>query len=220
MCRMCSFYIKLDIKQLPLSNPFLDDMTPTPTEVELPNNIVVESPESGIHTAWTNVRRFPSLHQQNLSAGTRTSQQITTRTISINGPRELAKQDQFSYVAFHPQPRSNKPPHQNSAVVLNQHRLPQHNRIDSFPDAMVEKIMSEKSSQNLTPRSISPASMSSYHDDDDDDEFSYLPSSPKVARTFSPRIVAVKQSPKRAGASELPYPEPLRIKYKEQGSAR
>lgn len=207
MCRMCSFYTKIDIQQLPLSNPFLDDMTPSPVEVELPNNIVVESPESGVHTAWTNVRRFPSLHQQNLSTGARTSQQTTSRTISINGPREMAKQDQFSYTAFHPQLQSNKAPHRASAIVSRQHKLQHHSRVDSFPEAMVEKIVSGKSSQNSTPRSTSPGSVISYADDED--EFSYLPSSAKIARTFSPHIVAVKQSSKLTTASGAPLPGPL-----------
>lgn len=217
---MCSFYTKLDIKQLPLSNPFLDDTSPTPVEVELPSNIVVESPESGVHTAWTNVRRFPSLHQQHIYTDSQTSQQSTPRSISIHGPKEMSKQGQFSYVPYNPQQQAKKNAlRQADTFVSSQRKLQRHSRIDSFPEAMSEKAASGKSSQNSTPGSLSPVSADDY-EDDDEDEFSYLPSTPKVVRVFSPQIVSVKQPFKHAVTSDVSLPEPLRIRRKEQGPAQ
>lgn len=219
---MCSFYTKLDLRQLPVSNPFLDDMTPTPVEaeVEVPNNIIVESPESSRHTAWTNMRRFPSLHRPGVipgppSSSSSSSPQSASRTISIYGPREMAKLDQHNYVAFNPQQQQRKTDtvYVPSTTASFHHKLQHHNRVDSFPQAMTEEFSSGTSSQSSTPRCQSPVS--------DDEEFSYLPSTPKLAQTQILRPAVVRQPASHVVTTDASCPEPLRFnKHKEQAAAQ
>lgn len=207
MCRMCSYYTKLDLERLPLSNPFLDDMTPSPVEIQMPSNIVVESPESNRHTAWTNVRRFPSLQRPGtVPREAQPSSQHSPRFISIYGPREMSKQSQYTYVPFSPS-RDHAGP-EADANTFTPRKLQHHNRIDSFPQALADESTPGRSSPSSTPRSLSPVS--------DEDEFSYLPSTPRVAKAYATRVIILGQPV----ISQIQRPRPAKTPHQETATTQ
>lgn len=225
MCRICSYYTRIDLRQLPTSNPFLDDFTPTPieAEVEVPNTIVVESPESSQHTAWTNMRRFPSLHRVRmasdlppLSTSVLSSPQSASRTISIFGPREVSKVEQHPHPTFEPQSqRRHIPIVQSTNSTTTWHPQLQHyNRVDSFPRAMSEGSVSSTSSHGGdTPGNLSPVS--------DDEEFAYLPSPVHVTEAQVRHMVPVRKPVNYGMPINGAVPESLRFtRYREQVSMR
>ena len=89
MCRMCLIYNELDLKELPRSNPFSENV-PTPIDSSVPECIFIESPAAQRYTAWTDLRRFPSM-----AAATdrnSTSKHHSPRSISIQGPSTFPPQ--------------------------------------------------------------------------------------------------------------------------------
>lgn len=221
MCRMCSYYTKIDLAQIPTSNPFLDGITsPSPVEPEavMPNNIVIESPDSTRHTAWTNMRRFPSLYRpvgktqrHSMHMPAPSSSQPTPRSISIYGPQERSKSDRHSFTSINTQgqQRHSVTVQLSDSAASFHHKLQHYNRVDSFPEAMTDGSVSSISSPGSTPRSLSPVS--------DDEEFDYLPSLVRVFETRSPHTVRVKKPVKFAADTSVHVPEPLRFtRYNDQ----
>lgn len=229
MCRICSYYTKIDVRQLATSNPFLDGtLTPTPVdaevevEVKLPTTIIIESPDSSQQTAWTNLRRFPSLYRAPihhepslLPLSSASSSQITPRTISIYGPREMSKFNQDSYNTFGQQNWQRNTHIGNSAIRDNSfHRkLQHHNRVNSSHEIVTDGSVSGLSSQSSTPRDLSPVS--------DEEEFAYLPSSVEVIEVAQPRIMPIRAPADYTAPTNVTVPKPLNFnKYKDRPSAQ
>lgn len=57
---MCLIYKELDLKDLPTSNPFSENV-PSPVGPPIPECILIESPAAHQYPAWTDLRRFPSM---------------------------------------------------------------------------------------------------------------------------------------------------------------
>jgi len=180
MCRMCTYYDRINLKELPTSNPFnISDELESPIEPALPNNIIVESPESQRHIAWQNLRRFPSLHTGAAFGGDK--QTDAAPTISVYGPRELLRPLARPILAT--RERKSPPPHIKAVIrsvpVATGHRKLQHqDRILSFSDAIVDELEHDPTSLPGTPKSQSSIS--------DEDEFSYLASSTTTPTFSSP----------------------------------
>lgn len=194
MCRICSYYVKLDLEELPTSNPFIDDdddMIPSPTDVEVPNTIIVETPELGQHTAWTNLRRFPSLYYASPPGPRQVQSTIKSpsRRISIYGPRQVVEFGRSSHVASdsYQQGRAvSSQAHTCDMISSPQRKLQRHDRVDSFPEAMTDDFVYSRSFPRSTAESTSSVS--------DEEEFSYLPSSTKVAKAYDPHAVTGSSS--------------------------
>lgn len=175
---MCTYYDRINLKELPTSNPFIvsDDLD-SPAEPVLPNNIIVESPESQRHIAWENLRRFPSLHMDATMGSDK--QTNRTPTFSIYGPRELTRPAGEPILAT--KERKSPPPHIKAVirrvpVSSGHHKLQHQDRISSFSDAIVDELEHDPTSLPGTPKSQSSIS--------DEDEFSYL-ASPTMTPPFT-----------------------------------
>ena len=206
MCRMCSYYARIDIKLLSTTNPFSEEYL-SPVESTLPYNIIVESPESQRHTAWTNLRRFPSLHNPALLNSTQSSK-VSSRGITIRGPKELAKEQNISYQPFRPQQR---PATQTSKLfdassTTPPRRLHHHDRVDSLASSY--SPVSDTSPSADTPSSMSPVS---------EDEFAYLPSSSQSS-TKTGYMPFMTNTSTVLPDAEVPIPPPLKIRRAEQSS--
>lgn len=208
---MCSYYARIDIKLLSTSNPFSEEY-PSPAEAAMPNNIIVESPESQRHTAWTNLRRFPSLSRRAPPANTESSNS-SPGYISIRGPRELAKQTDLSCdKPFRPQQQpaaidSPSRPSSSTSSKSSPHKLQHHNRVDSLQS--IYSPDHDHSSDTSTPRPMSPVS---------EDEFSYLSSSHERS-TKAKYTPFVRDGSRAVSVAEEPLPPPLKIRRAEQSSS-
>jgi len=207
MCRMCSYYIRVDIKHLSTSNPFSEEYE-SPAETAMPNNIIVESPESRRHTAWTNMRRFPSSSRSAAPANTESSNS-SPGYITILGPTELAKRTNLwcnQPFRLQQQPaaadRSNRPLASTSSRS-SPHKLQHHNRVDSLQSIYSPDY--DHSSDTSTPRSMSPIS---------EDEFSYLPSSHERS-TRAKYTPFVRDRSRAVSVAEVPLPPPPKIRHAE-----
>lgn len=205
---MCSYYHQIDLKQLPSSNPFAEENT-TPVETTLPNNIVVESPDSQIHTAWTNIRRFPSLYRHPPTKNEyATSSTLSSKPITVLGPRELARQSQLPYEPY--RRGQNFSPLDTSVkdARAQPHQLLHQSRINSIPVTVQTSIEHDSSSSEAASGQPSPVS---------EDEFSYLPSSQSTL------VSPIEPQPsldiaRTAIRVEVPIPAPLRIRRAPQSS--
>ena len=206
MCRMCSYYTRIDIKLLSTTNPFSEEYL-SPVESTLPYNIIVESPESRRHTAWTNLRRFPSLHSPALLDSTQSSKE-SSKGITIRGPRELAKEQTVSYQHFRPQqrPATQTFKRSDASITTPPRRLYYHDRVDSLGSSY--SPVSDTSSSGGPQGSISPVS---------EDEFAYLPSSPRLwAKTGDMSFLT--DTSRVLPDAEVPIPPPLKIRRAEDSS--
>ena len=198
MCRMCSYYQKIDLKHLPTSNPWLEA---SPIDVAVPDNIIVESPEAQKRTAWTNMHRFPSLNQSACSAKHDATTSPSPKAITIRGPTQLAKQRPATYDPRHVQ----RKPLATSTETVQQgnplsRRLSRQGRVLSFPPVTSADSDHESPSCTSSPDPPSPVS---------DDEFEYLPTSQlrfkSAPRSHPPRFSIGYRMP-------VPVPTPLRIR--------
>lgn len=90
MCRMCLIYNEIDLKELPTSNPFSENV-PTPIDPSVPECILIESPSAHQYPAWTGLRRFPSMTARNGgTTPTQRSSQITEARTPIIFPQAKA----------------------------------------------------------------------------------------------------------------------------------
>ncbi|KAK5958866.1 hypothetical protein OHC33_000710 [Knufia fluminis] len=208
MCRMCLYYHRIDLEQLSTSNPFSKEYL-FPDESPLPNNTIVESPESRRHTAWTNLRRFPSLKSYPAEDSTRFPD-AALEDITVRGPRELSKQRYMPYQPF----RDQQPPTANQTLKLpntSSHasirKLHHHNRVDSMRS--IYSPDDDHSVNTSTPKSVSPVSEAD---------------SPKLSCTSEqskPSFDRARWSfegdiPTTVSDIEVPFPPPLRVRHAEQ----
>ena len=211
MCRMCSYYTRIDIRSLSTSNPFSTEYL-SPAEPNLPNNITIESPESQRHTVWTNLQRFPSPNSYAAPGSTRPSCP-SPATITIRGPTELAKLSNHSnYKPYRPQ--NHHPPAievshlpTSSPSTISPRRLQRRNRVDSL-----QSIYPPESGHSLhrdTPELTSPVS---------EDEFLYLPSSPNRVAKLRYTLVARDALEDAAGA-DMPASPPQGVGRAENSSS-
>lgn len=170
MCRMCSYYQRIDLRQLPASNPFTDNDLDSPSiEPELPNNIIVSSPESQRYVAWQKMQRFPSLKPDSVIADPETSQRPGSFT--IYGPREQSRlsthalQSSPGRTYFAPTPRVTK----HVPVAIGR-TLQRQDRVLVPTQAAIEHPDNDQSHGPDSPKSISSMS--------DTEEFSYLHTAP------------------------------------------
>lgn len=207
MCRMCSYYLKIDVKHLSTSNPFSEEYS-TPAEAAMPSNIIVESPESRKHTAWSNLRRFPSLDCPAAPAST-VSRKAFPGHITIRGPRELAKQPNLSCNEpdLPPQQpaivRNPSRPSSSTSSRLSPRKLQHQGRTDSLQS--IYALDCDHSSDTSTLKSMSPVS---------EDEFSYLSLSHE--RPIQGRHKPVIRDGSRVfNVAEVPLSAPLRARCPE-----
>jgi len=206
---MCLYYHKIDLNQLSTSNPYSEEY-PSPVELALPNNIIVETPESQRYSAWSNLRRFPSLNSH--PAPDRTdSLSAAQGGITVLGPRELAKQQYIPYRPYraqqqHAANQASKPPRASSDASIR--KLHHHSRVNSLQSIYSPDY--DHSVEPSTSKSVGPVS---------EDEFSYLSSSPgqsvdKRFRTFSEGTATIVPD------AVVSFPPPLRNRHAEQSSRK
>ena len=131
MCRLCSLYNKINLTTLPSSNPWLDEEEFQPP----PTTIFVESPESARYTAWSNVRRFPSL----LPLAVELDSSSTPVVSSPQEYRGVVRQNRSTWQSINRKPLP---------VV---HELQRRRRVDSFTAVVQQE-------RNMTPESLTPTS--------------------------------------------------------------
>lgn len=197
MCRMCSYYNTISLKELPTSNPFTsgDDLECS-SGPALPTDIIVESPWSERYVAWRDPHRFPSLHEPGRLGHNR--QTHTTSAVSVHGPSGLLKRPRKISLTS----SKRKFPSSRIEVVVqtvpaatSSHKL-QHYDGTSFSSAT-------NTNESEYDSCVSPSSPKSFSSISDDEEFSYLARS----RTNSPspsltRLVSV-ESPQSSNMQDL-----------------
>lgn len=158
---MCLIYRQIDIKRLPTTNPFFDDLETSQEESFLPQIIVVDSPDSQRHKAWENVRRFPSLNPLAEMPASQPQPQASS-DISIHGPRRLAAQfNSNNNAAYEHYRLSNKhtpPPQSPPKSIFSGRKIQRKSRVDSFPDAIRTRHNSSSASSTNSVESVSPLS--------------------------------------------------------------
>ena len=200
MCRMCSYYQKIDLKHLPTSNPWLEA---SPIDVAVPDNIIVESPEAQKRTAWTNMHRFPSLNSAKHDATT----SPLPKPMTILGPTQLMKQRLATYNPRHVQ----RKPIATSSDAAQQgnplsRRLSRQGRVASFPSATSTDSDHESLSRTSPSDPSSPVS---------DEEFEYLPLSQSQSR-HPPQSLPSKFS--IGYRMPVPVPTPVRIRHPQSST--
>lgn len=207
MCRMCSFYNRIDLKQLPTSNPFLDEDA-SPADIPVPNDIIIESPESQRHTAWTNMRRFPSLY---LSAPAKNENSLSSSTlpkpISIFGPQELTRQSQSPYQSYLHGTKSEVQNIPRKDARAQPHKLVHQSRVNSVPLRIHTRVECDDSSTGSTSGQPSPIS---------DDEFAYLPSSRYTITPPQTNSYSAVETAKEVLSVDVPIPAPLKVRRAPQ----
>lgn len=199
MCNMC-IYSSIPLIQLPASNPWLADDIQEPEERVLPSSIVVESPYAKKYTAWSNPRRFPSLHQTgSLSAAQQISPSSTS--VTILGPQQLSKQmSPMTYQAYCPEPRDKQ-----QTRLERQQQPSQHHHRQS------RALQQRLSICTTSSASSSTEDVSYFSSPESDDEFLYLQDSQSRQRTSKPIAYVVRNAkPIRVEIPSVPRPQAKR----------
>lgn len=204
---MCSIYNNIDLRQLPASNPFLEGDV-SPADVAMPHDIIVESPESQRHTAWTNMRRFPSLHRPStVKHEISSSSSPLPKPITIFGPRQLARQSQSPYEAYQSSAKSEIQNLSHKDARAQPHKLVHQSRVNSVPLKIHTGIELDDSSTGSTSGQPSPVS---------DDEFAYLPSSQSTLSRPPTNLYPTINTVQEVSAVDVPVPAPLKVRRTPQ----
>lgn len=168
MCRMCNYYLNIDLRQLPTSNPFATDDVDSPTVgLELPSNIVVESPESQRYVAWQSIQRFPSLRLDSATADK--EQSPRPKSFTIYRPYEQPRLPMNNSNTLESPRRIHSPPPtrvviRRVPVTIGLHKFQERDPVSA--KAEVEHVDEDQAHSGFTSEPVSPIS--------DEEEVSYL----------------------------------------------